>query len=126
MTMFDTTSASNSAKCARLKGPLLTQDISALIGGLISMSALSGCAAQEKCCFAGCPDDSKITTDVSEQFRQHADLSPPNLLNVHQYRLEDEESMLDVSKVLRAVASAAPRLHSDNRVAWFPDTASSA
>jgi hypothetical protein len=82
MTMFHTTSASNSVKCARLKGPPLTQDISALIGGLILVSALSGCAALEKCGFAGCPDDAKITTDVNEQFRRHADLSPPNLLNV--------------------------------------------
>jgi AraC family transcriptional regulator len=38
MTMFDTTSASNSVKSARLKGPPLTQDISALIGDLISAS----------------------------------------------------------------------------------------
>jgi len=43
--MPDTTSASNSVKCARLKGPPLTQDIYALIGGLILLSALSGCAA---------------------------------------------------------------------------------
>jgi hypothetical protein len=82
MTMFDTTSASNSVKCARLKGPPLTRDISALIGGLILISALSGCAALEKCGFAGCPDDAKITTDVNEQFRQQADLNPPNSLNV--------------------------------------------
>ena len=80
--MIDTTSVSNRVKCVRLKGPLLTQDISALIGGLILIIALSGCAALEKCGFAGCPDDAKITTDVNEQFRQHADLSPPNLLNV--------------------------------------------
>jgi hypothetical protein len=33
--MFDTTSASNSVKCAKLKGPPLTQDISALVGGLL-------------------------------------------------------------------------------------------
>jgi AraC family transcriptional regulator len=36
--MFDTTSASNSVKCARLKGPPLTQDISAVIGDLTSAS----------------------------------------------------------------------------------------
>ena len=80
--MFDTTSASNSVKCASLKGPPLTQDIAALIGGLILISDFSGCAALEKCGFAGCPDEAKITTDVNEQFRRHADLSPPNLLNV--------------------------------------------
>ena len=34
--------------------------------------------------------------------------------------------MIDVGEVLRAVASSAPRTHSDNRIAWFPDTASSA
>jgi hypothetical protein len=81
--MFRTTSTSNSVKCARLKGPPLTQDISALIGGLISTSVLSECAAPG-------------------------------------------ESMIDAREVLRAVASAAPRLHSDNRIAWLPDTASSA
>jgi hypothetical protein len=80
--MFHTTSASNSVKCARLKGPPLMRNISALIAGLILISALSGCAALEKCGFAGCPDDAKITTDVNEQFRQHVDLSLPNLLNV--------------------------------------------
>jgi len=100
--MFATTSASNRVKCARLKGPPLTQHISALIGGLILISALSGCAALEKCGFAGCPDDAKITTDVNKQFRQHVDLSPPNLLNVH---------TLDPVVYL---------------IAWFPHTASSA
>jgi hypothetical protein len=34
--------------------------------------------------------------------------------------------MINVGEVLRAVASAAPRLHSDNRIAWFPNTSSSA
>jgi methionine aminopeptidase len=43
-----------------------------------------------------------------------------------QYRLEDEKSMINASEVLRTVASAPPRLHSDNRIAWFPHNASSA
>jgi hypothetical protein len=80
--MLDTTSASHSVTCERLKGSPFTQGISALIGGLILINNLSGCAALEKCGFAGCPEDAKITTDVYEQLRQHADLSPPNLLKV--------------------------------------------
>jgi AraC family transcriptional regulator len=38
MTMFDTTSASNSVKCPSLKGPPLTQDIFALVGDLVNPS----------------------------------------------------------------------------------------
>jgi osmotically-inducible protein OsmY len=52
------------------------------MGGLILLSSLPGCATFEKCGFAGCPGDAKVTADVKAQFRQHADLSPPNSLNV--------------------------------------------
>jgi hypothetical protein len=56
--------------------------IYALIGGLVLLSTLPGCATFAKCGFAGCPGDAKITADVEAEFRRYADLSPPNLLNV--------------------------------------------
>jgi len=72
--MFNTTSASNSVKCARLKGPPLIRGISALIGGLILISALCGCATFEKCGFKGCPGDSQITAEVQALFERHPEL----------------------------------------------------
>ena len=36
----------------------------------------------EKCGFAGCPDDQRITRDVEALFRQHPALEPPNLIEV--------------------------------------------
>ena len=72
--MFHTTSASNSVKCARLKGLPLTQNISALIGGLILISALSGCATFEKCGFKGCPGDAQITAEVKALLDRHPEL----------------------------------------------------
>jgi osmotically-inducible protein OsmY len=74
MTMFHTISASNSVECARLKGLRLTQNISALIGGLILMSALSGCATFEKCGFKGCPGDAQITAEVKALLDGHPEL----------------------------------------------------
>jgi len=72
--MFHTTSASNSVKCARSKGLPLAQNISALIGGLILISALSGCATFEKCGFKGCPGDAQLTADVKALFDKHPEL----------------------------------------------------
>ena len=72
--MFNTTYASNSVKCAKLKGPPLSQKFSALIGGLILISALSGCATFEKCGFKGCPGDAQITAEVKALLDRHPEL----------------------------------------------------
>ena len=72
--MFHTTSASNSVKCARSKGLRLTQNFSALIGGLILISALSGCATFEKCGFQGCAGDAQITAEVKALLDRHPEL----------------------------------------------------
>jgi osmotically-inducible protein OsmY len=72
--MCHTTSTSNSVKCTRLKGLTLTQNISALIGGLILISALSGCATFEKCGFKGCTGDAQITAEVKALLDSHPEL----------------------------------------------------
>jgi osmotically-inducible protein OsmY len=56
--------------------------IFAVIGGSFLLSDLYGCATFDKCGFAGCAGDAETTANVEAQFRQHGDLSPPNLLNV--------------------------------------------
>jgi osmotically-inducible protein OsmY len=61
---------------------ILRSSIFAVIGGSILLSDLYGCATFDKCGFAGCAGDAQTTANVEAQFRQHADLSAPNLLNV--------------------------------------------
>jgi osmotically-inducible protein OsmY len=52
---------------------------------MVWLALLPGCAVYktyEKCGFAGCPDDQRITRDVEALFRQHPALEPPNLIEV--------------------------------------------
>jgi osmotically-inducible protein OsmY len=53
---------------------------------LLAILALSGmlgaCAAYEKCGFHGCPGDAKMAADVNAAFTHHAELQPPNLIDV--------------------------------------------
>ena len=52
---------------------------------MVWLALLPGCAVYktfEKCGFAGCPDDQRITRDVQALFRQHPALEPPNLIDV--------------------------------------------
>jgi osmotically-inducible protein OsmY len=49
---------------------------------LLLTGTLSACAVYQKCGFAGCPGDAKITADVRVQFLRHPALQPPNLLHV--------------------------------------------
>jgi osmotically-inducible protein OsmY len=52
---------------------------------MLWLPALPGCAvyaAYEKCGFAGCPGDQRITRDVQALFQQHPVLEPPNLIDV--------------------------------------------
>jgi osmotically-inducible protein OsmY len=53
---------------------------------MVWLTVLPGCAVYEtyeKCGFAGCPDDQRITRDVQALFQQHPALEPPNLIAVH-------------------------------------------
>ncbi len=49
---------------------------------LVPVSALSGCAAYEKCGFGGCPGDAQLAAAVRTVFEAHAELQPPNLIKV--------------------------------------------
>jgi osmotically-inducible protein OsmY len=53
-----------------------------VIAGSLLLSNLYGCATFDRCGSAGCTQDAKTTASVEAQFREHADLSPPNSLNV--------------------------------------------
>ena len=58
-----------------------TQRCCALVFALL-LAALSGCAAYQKCGVGGCPGDAEITAAVQAAYGQHADLQPPNMINV--------------------------------------------
>jgi osmotically-inducible protein OsmY len=58
------------------------KELSAVAFALILTGALSACAVYEKCGFAGCPGDSKITAEVEARLRQHPAVEPPNLVRV--------------------------------------------
>ena len=52
---------------------------------IVWLGVLPGCAVYqtyEKCGFAGCPDDRRITRDVQALFHQYPALEPPNLIEV--------------------------------------------
>ena len=64
------------ARIAKLPGAVLAT---------VWVAVLPGCAVYEtyeKCGFAGCPDDLRITRDVQALLTQHAALGPPNLIDV--------------------------------------------
>jgi osmotically-inducible protein OsmY len=52
---------------------------------IVWLALLPGCAlydGYEKCGFAGCSDDQRITRDVRALLNQHPALEPPNLIQV--------------------------------------------
>ena len=49
---------------------------------VILLGALGGCAAYRKCGFGGCPGDKELTAAVESAFKDHAELQPPNLINI--------------------------------------------
>ncbi len=57
-----------------------------ILAGLASVvilaAGLCGCAAYRKCGAGGCQGDAAITAQVQMLFKQHAELEPPNLLDV--------------------------------------------
>jgi osmotically-inducible protein OsmY len=48
----------------------------------VILACVSGCAAYRKCGFTGCPGDAEISAQVRVLFERHAELQPPNLLDV--------------------------------------------
>src|SRR5580692_8581907 len=48
----------------------------------VILTCVSGCAAYRKCGFTGCPGDAEISAEVRALFERHAELEPPNLLDV--------------------------------------------
>jgi osmotically-inducible protein OsmY len=83
---------------------------------LLAILALTGtlgaCAAYEKCGFHGCPGDAKIAADVSAAFTHHAELQPPNMIDVqtidgvvYLYGLVDTDYQLQMAE---AVAHQVP------------------
>jgi osmotically-inducible protein OsmY len=52
---------------------------------IVWLAVLPSCAVYEtyqKCGFAGCPDDQRITREVQALLSQHPALEPPNLIDV--------------------------------------------
>jgi osmotically-inducible protein OsmY len=56
--------------------------LAGLASAVILAAGLCGCAAYRKCGSGGCPGDAEITAQVQALFKQHAELEPPNLLDV--------------------------------------------
>jgi osmotically-inducible protein OsmY len=54
------------------------------LGGLalVVLSALPGCATFNKCGFAGCAGDARITAEVQALFNRHPALQPPNEISI--------------------------------------------
>ena len=53
-----------------------------IVLALIVVATLEGCSVYRKCGLDGCPGDARITAEVTELFRQYAQLEPPNLIYV--------------------------------------------
>jgi osmotically-inducible protein OsmY len=49
---------------------------------LLLSSALSGCAAERKCGWGGCPGDAQITANVQTRLNRHPDLEGASSINV--------------------------------------------
>jgi osmotically-inducible protein OsmY len=49
---------------------------------VVLIYSLVGCAAYERCGLEGCPGDAKITAKVQAALNQHADLGPPDSIEV--------------------------------------------
>jgi osmotically-inducible protein OsmY len=54
----------------------------ALMFVLLLSSALSGCAAERKCGWGGCPGDAQITANVQTRLNRHPDLEGASSINV--------------------------------------------
>jgi osmotically-inducible protein OsmY len=78
-----------------------------LLAVLALCCTLGACAAYEKCGFEGCPGDAKIAADVSAAFTHHAELQPPNLIDVqaingvvYLYGLVDTDYQLQMAELV--------------------------
>ena len=78
-----------------------------LLAVLTLAGTLGACAAYEKCGFHGCPGDARIAADVNAAFTHHAELQPPNLIDVqaidgvvYLYGLVDTDYQLQMAEVV--------------------------
>ena len=80
----------------------------ALISALCLAGTLSGCATYDKCGFAGCTGDAKITANVEAQLAKHPELEAPDQVHVqtlnHVVYLTGEVSSGLQSRVAESVA----------------------
>jgi osmotically-inducible protein OsmY len=56
--------------------------LAGLAAAVILVTGLCGCAAYRKCGSGGCPGDAEIAARVQALFKRHAELEPPNLIDV--------------------------------------------
>jgi osmotically-inducible protein OsmY len=84
----------------------------ALTFSLLLSSALSGCAAERKCGWGGCPGDARITADVQTRLSRHPDLEGVSSINVqtldHVVYLSGEVSSGLMRETAEAIARKAP------------------
>ncbi|MGC1523166.1 MAG: BON domain-containing protein [Steroidobacteraceae bacterium] len=81
--------------------------IYALTAAVSLALGVAGCAAYRKCGFQGCPGDSKIAAGVDAAFTKHAELQPPNLIDVqviggvvYLYGLVDTDYQLQMAEIV--------------------------
>ncbi len=79
---------------------------------LLLSGAGAGCAAFDRCGFAGCAGDAQITAEVHALFEQHPALEPPNLLRVQTlHRVVYLYGLVDTDlerRLAESVAAEAP------------------
>ena len=79
---------------------------------LLLSSTLSGCAAERKCGWRGCPGDAQITSNVQSRLNQHPDLRGVNSINVqtldHVVYLSGEVSSGLMRRTAAAIAQKTP------------------
>lgn len=84
----------------------------ALISVLLLSSALSGCATERNCGWAGCPGDAQITANVQTRLNRHPDLEGVSSINVqtldHVVYLSGEVSSDLMRGTAEAIAQKTP------------------
>jgi osmotically-inducible protein OsmY len=84
----------------------------ALMFVLLLSAALSGCAAERKCGWGGCPGDAQITASVQTRLIRYPDLEGVNSINVqtldHVVYLSGEVSSGLMKRTAEAIAQKTP------------------
>jgi osmotically-inducible protein OsmY len=81
--------------------------ICALAAAISLALGVAGCAAYMKCGFIGCPGDAEMAAGVSAALAKHAELEPPNLIDVqviggvvYLYGLVDTDYQLQMAELV--------------------------